>query len=467
MSFLDGMFPSSPDDPRYAANMALFGSMMKGDFAGGVQSYGEAMQRAKAQAMQGRLAELQLRKGGLEVTDMERRLADEQATRDVLQGLARDRVQQPPQGQPQGQPPQAPAAPGSFGAMPEPMPNAAPQQAQPPQGAPQGPQGPAPARNNVWQFYQHVADTLRDRGLSAQAQNYYSLAEKFRPKFGTEPRVMTDPSTGKLVQVLVAEDGTTNVLPFGVKPNMKLQDLGGSVQAIDENALPNGQVFGKTMTPGEVASNSVAWANNKATLRGQDLTDARAREQAQQGKVPAGYRPTAADPAALEFIPGGPADPNAAKRAAPTEFQGKAMMFGARAQASDKILNQIGANYSPAGVNAKMGVESVPMLGQGLGAVANVALSDNSQKAEQAQRDFVNAVMRLESGAAINQGEFDNARKQYFPQPGDSPAVIAQKAQNRQMAIRGLLANARPGSVENMLPNTGSTGGEWKIERVN
>jgi hypothetical protein len=95
--------------------------------------------------------------------------------------------------------------------MPEPMPNAAPAQVQPPQGAPQGPQGPAPARNNVWQFYQHVADTLRDRGLSAQAQNYYSLAEKFRPKFGTEPRVMIDPSTGKLAQVLVAEDGSTQV----------------------------------------------------------------------------------------------------------------------------------------------------------------------------------------------------------------------------------------------------------------
>jgi hypothetical protein len=69
---------------------------------------------------------------------------------------------------------------------------------------------------------------------------------------------MTDPATGKLVQVLVSEDGSTNVLPFGVKPNMKLQDLGGRVVAVDENAVGNGQTFDKTMTPGETATDQRA-----------------------------------------------------------------------------------------------------------------------------------------------------------------------------------------------------------------
>jgi hypothetical protein len=60
---------------------------------------------------------------------------------------------------------------------------------------------------------------------------------------------------------------------------------------------------------------------------------------------------------------------------------------------------------------------------------------------EQAQRDFVNAILRKESGAAISPTEFASASKQYFPQPGDSPAVIAQKANNRTITMKGL-ANA-------------------------
>jgi hypothetical protein len=319
MSFLDGMFPSSPDDPRYAANMALFGSMMKGDFAGGVQSYGEAMQRAKAQALQGRLAELQLRKGGLEVTDMERRLADEQATRDVLQGLARDRAQQPPQGQPQGQPPQAPAAPGSFGAMPEPMPNAAPQQAQPPQGAPQGPQGPAPARNNVWQFYQHVADTLRDRGLSAQAQNYYSLAEKFRPKFGTEPRVMTDPSTGKLAHVHPrGRRVTTHVL--AVRREAEHEAAGPRRQAWSADRRERGAERAGVRQDADagrtLSTSSQSGRHNQATQRAAVPGNGSGAGRARSGSSPVKRRPQrrltgpgrAAARQAVEADPAGPAD---------------------------------------------------------------------------------------------------------------------------------------------------------------
>jgi hypothetical protein len=71
-----------------------------------------------------------------------------------------------------------------------------------------------------------------------------------------------------------------------------------------------------------------------------------------------------------------------------------------------------------------------------------MALSANSQKAEQAQRNFVNAVLRQESGAAIADTEFANAKKQYFPQPGDGPDVIAQKAANRKTVIAGFRNNA-------------------------
>jgi hypothetical protein len=67
----------------------------------------------------------------------------------------------------------------------------------------------------------------------------------------------------------------------------------------------------------------------------------------------------------------------------------------------------------------------------------NVLKSEDRQKFEQAQRNFINAVLRRESGAVISDEEFTNARLQYFPQPGDSAGALQQKAQNR----RGVVAN--------------------------
>lgn len=205
-------------------------------------------------------------------------------------------------------------------------------------------------------------------------------------------------------------------------------------QRIQQNAQ------GVTMR-GQDMTAATARAGQDVTVRGQDLTDARSRETAQNGRVPTGYR-LAADGQTLEFIPGGPADPSAAKKASPTEFQGKSAIFGSRAQEADKILSALGTEYSPAGINTKNAVGSTPLIGGALEAGANVMLSKESQKAEQAQRDFVNAVLRLESGAAIGKDEFQNAKRQYFPQPGDSAEVIAQKAANRKLQIEGLLGNA-------------------------
>lgn len=72
------------------------------------------------------------------------------------------------------------------------------------------------------------------------------------------------------------------------------------------------------------------------------------------------------------------------------------------------------------------------------GFAANYATSPEFQKFDQAKRDFVNAVLRRESGAAISASEFENATKQYFPQPGDSAEKIAEKKRNRQDAIAGV-----------------------------
>lgn len=87
-------------------------------------------------------------------------------------------------------------------------------------------------------------------------------------------------------------------------------------------------------------------------------------------------------------------------------------------------------------------------------AAANPTIRDSStfnyfasparQATVQAQRNFVNAILRVESGAAISDQEFNNAQRQYFPQPGDSKDVIEQKRQNRITAMRGMAREAGP-----------------------
>lgn len=80
----------------------------------------------------------------------------------------------------------------------------------------------------------------------------------------------------------------------------------------------------------------------------------------------------------------------------------------------------------------------------GIKGVGNYLVSDDFQKFDQAKRDFVNAVLRRESGAVISEAEFANAEKQYFPQPGDGAAKIALKQKNRAEAIRGIGMGAGP-----------------------
>lgn len=74
----------------------------------------------------------------------------------------------------------------------------------------------------------------------------------------------------------------------------------------------------------------------------------------------------------------------------------------------------------------------------------NYLHSNEYQKFDQAKRDFVNSVLRRESGAAISESEFRNAEKQYFPQPGDTPERIQEKQRNRQDTLASIAGGGGP-----------------------
>lgn len=121
-----------------------------------------------------------------------------------------------------------------------------------------------------------------------------------------------------------------------------------------------------------------------------------------------------------------------------TEYQGKSLAYGLRAQDANDVIERVGTNYSPLAIDAYKKVEGVP----GVGTAAYALLSDTDKQVSQAQRNFVNAVLRQESGAVINKDEFVNAQKQYFPQPGDDATTLQQKSDNRKRVISSFKTSA-------------------------
>lgn len=131
------------------------------------------------------------------------------------------------------------------------------------------------------------------------------------------------------------------------------------------------------------------------------------------------------------------------------ESQSKAAGFADRMFDANQYIEQ----YTQAGLDmGERAKSNVPLVG-------NYLVSPEYQQFDQAQRDFVNAVLRRESGAVISPSEFDNAAQQYFPQPGDSPEVVAQKARNRVNAILGTQRAAGP-NYEAPLAPAASLGGD-------
>jgi len=68
--------------------------------------------------------------------------------------------------------------------------------------------------------------------------------------------------------------------------------------------------------------------------------------------------------------------------------------------------------------------------------------SENLKLQEQAENNFITAILRRESGAAISDAEFERAEIKFFPRAGDTPAVLAQKKRNRDIELQGLKAGA-------------------------
>lgn len=95
----------------------------------------------------------------------------------------------------------------------------------------------------------------------------------------------------------------------------------------------------------------------------------------------------------------------------------------------------------------------------------NFLKSSDRQVYEQAQKNFVTAVLRRESGASIAPSEFDTARDVYFPKPGDTPEVVKEKEATRNTVINNFYREANV--LRPVLPGQviqGDDGKQYKVE---
>jgi len=154
-----------------------------------------------------------------------------------------------------------------------------------------------------------------------------------------------------------------------------------------------------------------------------------------------------------------------------TEAQGNATAFGMRMAESNKLLKNLedkgvtNTGLIRQTIGATVGV--LPLVGDKLQSAVKASMnplpsvlggpSSGQQEYDQAKQNFITAVLRKESGAAIGVNEFKTEDEKYFPQAGDTDKVIAQKQSARELAIKAMGIQAGPQGARNItggVPNS-------------
>jgi hypothetical protein len=132
-----------------------------------------------------------------------------------------------------------------------------------------------------------------------------------------------------------------------------------------------------------------------------------------------------------------------------TEAQSKDTVYATRAEGALPLLDQY-ANELTGVVGNTLG--QLPLVG-------NAMKPESFQKAEQASNEFLQAILRKDTGAAITEGEQALYGNTYIPRMGDGPEVIAQKKAARFRALQAMKAGMTPQAIlaqENALANSGN-----------
>lgn len=255
-------------------------------------------------------------------------------------------------------------------------------------------------------------------------------------------------AAGNPVNLQATKFGDTVGAPIPKAVQAQYLNTGGAQTGVNPfTGAPMGGSFPITMSASERDASARGWASNalarerfaaeqEAGKRPQTITTNEGVYVVTPGK--AGGMPT--------FTPATGLDGKSLVGPKPaTEAQSKDFLFASRAAAANDIVAGL-KNLSIYGAATNANLANAPLVGGVLSTAQSFALGPDTLRYMQAKRDFINAVLRKESGAVIGKDEFDSADKQYFPQPGEErfPEVVKQKAEARARAIQGISAGAGP-----------------------
>lgn len=122
-----------------------------------------------------------------------------------------------------------------------------------------------------------------------------------------------------------------------------------------------------------------------------------------------------------------------------TEGQAKKNVYSTRARGAMGRLEAVGDEVLT-GI-ADSVAQNVPLVGR-------YAQSEDYQVARQAADEFLMAILRDDTGAAITEPENQRYYLTYLPQPGDTPGVITAKRQARTTAAAALEAGMSSAQIE-------------------
>ncbi|WP_461319804.1 hypothetical protein [Bradyrhizobium elkanii] len=126
-----------------------------------------------------------------------------------------------------------------------------------------------------------------------------------------------------------------------------------------------------------------------------------------------------------------------------TEVQAKSEKFGNKMETAEKTIQSLEGEAGGVSGSYNRALDTIPFVGGS--AATNMANTGKYQQYRQARDNFITAILRDESGAAIGSSEFQRYERELFPQPGDSAAVVAQKREARRVAIEAMKKAAGPG----------------------
>ena len=160
--------------------------------------------------------------------------------------------------------------------------------------------------------------------------------------------------------------------------------------------------------------------------------------------APSGYRYNAAG--TLEFIPGGPADPDVKQAAKPTEAQSKVLTLLSRIAGGTNDIKNVIATEPEAQQAGLLETLSRNVLGEGV--VTRSLAGPERRTVTDAQVDILDGLLTLGTGAAYNREQLIGQTLSYFPQYGDTPQEIEVKNQRLNRAIEAARLQAGPLATE-------------------